>query len=380
MIIAHKIALDPNNAQETFFRKSAGCARFAFNWGLEQWQAQYQAGQTPSEGALRRHLNAIKAEHYPFLLEVPKTVIQQAIKNLGTAFTRFFENVREGRRVGPKHNPFGYPQFKKRGFHDSFRIDNGPPEAGRDAVKVDGKRLYVPKLGWVRMREAVRVEGQIKSAVVSCTAGRWFVSLAVELGDLVSVRKNHATVGVDLGVKALATLSTGEQVEGPKPLRKLLKKLARLQRKLARAVKGSANRKKLKARVARLHARIANIRQDALHKLTSDLAGRFSLIGIEDLNVKGMLKNSRLSRSIADMGFGEFRRQIEYKAQRAGARVFVVGRFTPTSKACSGCGTIKDDLTLAERVFECDCGLVLDRDLNAARTIAMLAASSAVSA
>jgi putative transposase len=377
MLRVHKIALDPNNVQETFFKKAAGCARFAFNWALEQWDKMRWSGEKPNEAALRREFNAIKAEEFPFFLEIPKTVPQQAIKNLGAAFNRFFNNVRQGRRIGSKKNPYGRPRFKKRGKHDSFRMDNGPPSQGVDAVKIDGNRIYVPKLGWVRMRECVRFQGWIKSAVISRVADRWFVSLTIDVEDHVLPRKSHGVVGVDLGIKTLAWLSNGEPVPGPKPLHGL-PRLARMQRSLARKVKGSANYGKLKAKIARLHARIANLRREALHQLSHKLASGFALIGIEDLNVSGMLKNGKLSRAIADMGFYELRRQLEYKAMLYGGRLIVVDRWLPSSKACSGCGVVKDELLLSTRTYECHhCGLVIDRDLNAALNIETAASSAA---
>jgi putative transposase len=380
MLRVHKIALDPNNVQETFFKKAAGCARFAFNWALEQWNKRHEAGEKPNEAALRREFNAIKADAFPFFLEIPKTVPQQAIKNLGAAFNRFFNHVQQGRRTGAKKNPYGRPRFKKRGQHDSFRMDNGPPSQGVDAVKIDGHRIYVPKLGWVRMRERVRFQGWIKSAVISRVADRWFVSLTMDVEDHVLPRKSHGVVGVDLGIKTLAMLSNGEAVPGPKPLKRLLKKLARLSRSLARKVKGGANYRKLKARIARLHARMANLRREALHQLSHKLASGFALIGIENLNVSGMLKNGKLSRAIADMGFYELRRQLTYKVAFYGGRLIVVDRWLPSSKACSGCGGVKDEIALAMRTYECaHCGLVIDRDLNAALNIET-AASSAVTA
>jgi len=188
-------------------------------------------------------------------------------------------------------------------------------------------------------------------------------------------------VGVDLGVLALATLSTGERIVGPKALKRDLRRLRRLSQSLSRKQKGSKNRAKAKAKLARLHARIANVRQDSLHQLTSDITRRFDIIGIEDLNVRGMVRNHRLARSIADMGFREFRRQLEYKAARRGAVVVLADRFFPSSKLCSACGTIQDELPLTVRVWTCAaCGTTHDRDLNAAINLAQYAVSSTVSA
>lgn len=289
--MAHKIALDPNNKQKTYFARASGVSRFAYNWALAEWSKQYEAHKTdsalpkPSEAALRRQLNAIKREQFPWMLEVTKNAPQMAIIQLGTAFKNFFA----GRAK--------YPSFHKKGVHDSFSITN-------DQFSVDGSSIRIPGLGWVRMREPLRFKGKIMSATVSRIADRWFASITVEvLDEDLTKAKNHGAVGVDLGVSALATLSTGEVVKGPKAHKALLGRLARLSRSLSRKQKGSANRKKAKAKLAGLHAKIANIRGDALHKLTTRISACHDMIGIEDLNVRGMVKNHNLARSISDMGF-----------------------------------------------------------------------------
>ncbi len=360
MLLVHKIELAPNNRQRTFFVKSCGVARFAYNWALAEWKRRYEAGGKPTEAALRRRLNAIKREEFPWMLEVPKSVPQQAVKDLGTAFVHFFRRVKQGGKPG-------YPRFKKRGIHDSFRADNGPPAKGMDAVAVDGKRVRVPKLGWVQMREPLRFSGQIKSLVISRRADRWFAAFAVETESLPhALRKNHGgAVGVDFGVKALAALSTGEVIEGPKPHKAKLRRLRRLSRSLSRKKKGSANREKARRQLARLHKQIADIRQDAIHKLTTRLVLDYDLIGIEDLNVRGMVRNRHLASRILDQAFHEVRRQLEYKAGWYGAKVVVADRFFPSTKQCSGCGRLHH-MPLSARTLRCGCGLEIDRDLNAA--------------
>jgi putative transposase len=234
------------------------------------------------------------------------------------------------------------------------------------------------------MRETLRFAGKIMSATVSRVADRWFVSIAVDTQDDSHLPKaeNQGAVGVDLGVSKLATLSTGEPpIPGPKPHKALRARLQRLSRSLSRKVKGSANRRKAKAKLARLHARISNIRANALHKLTTGLTRRFHTIGIEDLNVKGMVKNRRLARSIADMGFFEFRRQLEYKAAMRGGQVKVADRFFASSKTCSACGHKLDSLPLGVREWTCpQCGAHHDRDVNAAINLKNMAVSSTVSA
>lgn len=370
MLISHRIALDPNDAQATYFARAAGTARFAYNWALAEWKRQYEAWksdnsqQKPSQAALRRQLNAVKREQFPWMLEVTKNAPQMAIIQLGDAFKNFFA----GRAK--------YPQFRKKGVHDRFTLTN-------DQFSIDGCRIRIPNLGWVRMRESLRFAGKVMSATISRVADRWFVSITVDTVDNSHLPKaeNQGAVGVDLGVSALATLSTGETIDGPKPHKALLARLQRLSRGLSRKQKGSANRKKAKGKLAKLHARIANIRSDALHQLTTHLTRRFHTIGIEDLNVRGMVKNRHLARSIADMGFFELRRQLEYKAAMRGGQVVVANRFYPSSKTCSGCGHRLEALSLGVREWTCPaCTTHHDRDVNAAVNLKNMAVSSTVSA
>jgi putative transposase len=376
VIRPHKIALAPNHDQAVYLARAAGVARFSWNWALAEWQRQYnewreyRCGPRPSEGALRRQLNEVKAEQFPWMLEVSKTAPQQAIKNVGTAFKNFFE----GRAK--------YPRFKKKGVsHDSFRADNGPTKDKPNAVAVDGKRVKLPVIGWIKMKEKLRFEGNIKSATVSRVADRWFVSLCVEVDHVPPVRETQTVGGVDLGVKTLATLSDGSTIDGPKVLRRTLKTLRRRSRAHSRKAKGSANRRKSAARLARLHARIANVRKDALHKATTEIVGRFDVIGIEDLNVRGMMANHCLALAVADIGAFEFRRQLEYKAALSGARIVVADRWYPSSKTCSDCGYIHAGLTLADREWACDgCGVIHDRDHNAAINLLNIAGSSSATA
>ena len=372
MIISHKIRLDPNNKQATYLAKAAGTARFAYNWALAEWQTQYAAWKDdnsqpkPNQMGLRRQLNAIKRDQFPWMLEVTKNAPQMAIIQLGQAFNNFFAGRAQ------------YPQFKKKGkSRDSFSLTN-------DQFAIDASRIRIPNLGLVRMRETLRFSGKILSATISRTADQWFASITVDTtSNHLPPAENQGAVGVDLGVSALATLSTGEKVIGAKPHKALLSRLKRLSRSLSRKIKGSANRHKAKQKLATLHARIANIRQDSLHQLTTNLTRRFHTIGIEDLNVSGMVKNRYLSRAISDMGFFEFRRQLEYKAGMRGAVVVVADRFFASSKTCSapGCGHKVDKLPLSIREWTCPvCGAIHDRDINAANNLEKYAVSSTVSA
>ena len=328
MLVSHRIRLAPNNMQATYLARAAGVARFAYNWALAEWKRQYEACKVdpslpkPNEAALRRQLNAVKRLQFPWMLEVTKNAPQMAIMQLGEAFKNFFAQRTR------------YPVFRKKGRHDRFTVSN-------DQFQVEGRKIRIPKLGWVRMREALRFSGRIVSATISRVADHWYASITIDADEFpLPEAENQGAVGVDLGVSALATLSTGEKVEGPRALRSLLGRLRRLSRALPRKVKGSRNRHKAKIKLARLHERIANVRRDSLHQLTTSITRRFHTIGIEDLHVKGMLANARLSRAIADMGFGEFRRQLKYKASWRTAQLVVADRWFPSSKQCSGCGHV----------------------------------------
>jgi putative transposase len=368
MLTTHRIALDPNDIQATYFARASGVARFSYNWALAEWKKQYEEHKKdptqpkPSEGALRRLLNSIKREKFPWMLEVTKNAPQMAIIQLGKAFKNFFF----GRAA--------YPKFRKKGMHDRFTLTN-------DQIDIANSRIRIPNLGWVRMRETLRFMGKIISATISRVADRWFVSITVET--FIPLKSNLAggTVGIDLGVSTLATLSTGEKIAGPKPHTALLHRLKGLSKHLSRKIKGSKNRVKAKIKLARAHSRIANIRLDALHKFTTELTRCFNTICIEDLHVCGMVKNHCLARSISDMGFRELRRQLEYKAERRGRKLIVADRFFPSSKMCSNCGYRLVDLPLRLRHWICPhCKVEHDRDLNAAKNLAAYAVSSTVKA
>jgi putative transposase len=366
--LAHRIRLNPNNVQATGLSKAAGVARFAYNWALAEWQRQYELSKTdpalpkPSEAALRRQLNAIKRSTFPWMLEVTKNAPQMAIIHLGRAFENFFNGAAR------------YPKFRRKGRDDRFTITN-------DQFRVEDKRIRIPKLGWERMRESLRYAGHIVSATISRHADRWYASITVDTPDdpQLPQAKNQGVVGVDLGIMTLATLSNGEKVMGPKALTTLLHKVRFLARSLSRKVKGSQNRAKAKLKLAKLHAKIAAMRRDCLHKLKTDLTCRFHTIVIEDLNVKGMLKNHCLARAIADMGFHEFKRQLIYKTARRGGLLIVADRWYASSKLCSNCGYKLASLDLGSRQWTCPaCHVQHDRDVNAAINLRGLAVSSTV--
>lgn len=348
-ILAHKIEIEPSKAAVAFFSNCAGAARYGYNWALNGWNTQYEAGVKPSAYSLKKDFNAFKAD-LPWSAEIPAAVFSNATLNLGVAFKNFFKKT-------GKH-----PAFKSR--HKAKKSFN-PWDGGR--ISLDGGRVRIPNFGWVRLRESLRFVGRIVQGVVSEKAGKWFLTVTVDVENHEKPRASSNAIGLDLGVKALVVDSNGITHEGPKPLKKLLKKLQRLSRRLSRKVKGSANRAKAKLEVARLHARIANIRSDYQHNLTTRIVLENTDIAIEDLNVSGMVRNHCLARSLMDQAFGEFRQILTYKAALYGSVIHVVDRWFPSSKTCSRCKNKKDSLSLSVRTYQCEvCGLEIDRDLNAA--------------
>ena len=350
----HKIRLDPTCKQEVYLRKACGVARFTWNWALARWEEKYKAKEKLNALALKKEFNALKTEKFPWVYEVTKYASQQPFIHLQRAFQGFFSKRTK------------YPKFKKKGIHDSFYI-------GGDQVQIHEKHVKIPNLGWVRLMEFLRFEGKITGVTISRSANYWFISVSVETSQLPKRCENQATIGIDLGVKALATLSNGQTIPSNNPLKKKLKRLARLQRRLSRSTKGSKNRIKVKNRIAKLHYKVACSRNDTIHKLTTTLTENYRHIVIEDLDISEMVKNKRLSRSILDGGFYEFRRQLTYKAELRGNKIFIADRWYASSKRCSSCGHHKETLLLSEREYKCaKCDLQIDRDLNAAKCLAQL--------
>ncbi len=364
MILAHKIRLYPNNKQKTYFKKACGVARFAYNWALARWNERYEAGEKPNESELRKELNSIKKTEFPWMLEVTKCAPQQAIKDLGKAFSNFFKGKA------------GHPKLHRKFANDSFGISN-------DQCSVSGKSIRIPNLGKVRMAEELRFDGKIMNVTISRHADKWFVAIQVELQDYYPDSKSagceNQAAGVDLGVKDLATVSDmagSRKISGSKPLKKLKAKMRRLSKSLSRKQGASSGEKKSKnfakaqKQLSRLHYRIGCIREDETHKLTTELAYHYPAIGIEDLNVKGMMANHKLAKAVSDMSFFEFRRQLEYKSGISGARIVVADKWYPSSKTCSCCGHKLDELKLSVREWECPkCGTHHDRDVNAATNL-----------
>ncbi|MGW5257653.1 IS607 family element RNA-guided endonuclease TnpB [Streptomyces sp. NPDC004012] len=408
MVQAYRFALDPNAAQERALRSHCGAARAAYNWAVawieaSWWQRKAEAtygipGQQLTEWrpwslpALRKAFNAAKHTDPRFASwweDNSKEAYNTGLANAAAAFDHYAKS-RQGKRRG---RAVGMPRFKsKRKARLSCRFTTGVIR-----VDTDGRHVTLPRLGTIRVHEPTvkllaRVQAgtaRVLSATVRHVRGRWFVSFQAEVKrDLARVARPGVAVGIDLGVKTLAVMadSAGEicEVANPRHLDTALRQLRRVSRTVSRrqgpdrrtGQKPSRRWEKANAARNRVHHRVANLREDALHKLTTAVAAAYGTVVVEDLNVAGMLRNRRLARRIADAGFGEIRRQLACKTQRNGCRILTAGRWFPSSKTCSGCGAMKAKLPLYVRTYECDaCGLVIDRDANAALNLAALAAA-----
>jgi putative transposase len=340
--------MDPIHKQRVYFYKACGTARFAWNWGLSKWEENYKSGNKVNALELKKKFNRLKEREFPWVYEVTKYASQQPFIHLQKAFQNFFKKKSK------------YPRYKKKGVHDSFYI-------GGDQVRIVGKYVKIPNLGWVRLRESLRFGGKINGVTISLRANRWFISVSVETSQLPAACESQATVGVDLGIKSFATLSNGNSIPSNQPLKKKLGRLRRLQRKQSRRKQGSNNRLKAKKQVAKMHYKVACSRNDFLHKVTTELTESYKYIVIEDLHISKMVQEKSLSRAIMDSGWYEFRRQLCYKAELRGNKIFIADRWYASSKRCSGCSHCKKELLLSEREYICaKCNLKIDRDLNAA--------------
>ncbi len=313
---AYQVELKPNNIQAAQLYKHTAAKRIAYNWGLEKKKAAYEAGQkTPSYCDLSKDLPELKSGERVWLKECSCIIFQQALRDLETAYKNFFDRIKKG--VTGK--PAGFPKFKKMGkCRDSFRINGTTP-------KVTDSHIKLPIIGWVKLKQKnyVPLNKKILSVTISRKANRWFASVLIEEDEKEVTPPKNEVIGVDLGIHTLLTCSDNTTFENPKAL--------------------------------------------AIQKATSKIVAENQIIILEDLNVSGMLKNSKLSKSIGDAAFYEIRRQIEYKAKWSRREVTIADRYFASSKICSRCGSKKDNLKLSDRIYNCEnCGLNLDRDLNAA--------------
>jgi len=393
-LLAYRFALDPTPAQERALRSHAGAARAAFNWGLARVKANL--GQREAEKSygiaeddltpplswslysLRKDWNAAKDKVAPWWGECSKEAFNTGLDQLARALKNWGDS-RSGKRKGKAS---GFPRFKsKRKARLSVRWTTG-------SFRCEERHAVLPRIGRVKLHEDGRRLASLVAAgtarVLSVTArferGRWFASFTVDTEVSRPAPHNPDTVvGVDLGIKTLAALSTGEKVANPRHLSPALRKVRRLSRVMSRrqgpdrrtGQKPSNRWQRAAAALGKSQGRVADQRKDGLHKLTTRLATEFGTVVVEDLNVAGMTKNRRLARHVADASFGELRRQVEYKVAWRGGRVIVADRWFASSKTCSGCGAVKAKLPLSERTYRCQsCGLVLDRDVNAALNLA----------
>jgi len=364
---AYKTKLRVNNRERGTLGQCAGAARFVYNWALADRIQHYKAGTPTTRFSQAKRFTALKYDEFPWLLELPFSLTEYAFRNLDTAYKNFFRRCKQGAEKK------GFPKFKTR--------QKSTPSFTLRGIKVEHDRIRLPVLGWFRLAEKryLPTDGngaRALSVTVSEKAGNWYVSLQVEQAAIEPPPATGDPLGVDLGIKELAVCSDGTTFENPRILRKYERQLARLQRELARRTRGGQNWKKTKAKIAKLHNRIANVRRYAQHNVSHTVTAdrRPRAIVLEDLNVKGMVKNRTLSKAISDASFGELRRQISYKAEWNGIELHLADRFFASSKTCSECGAKKALLKLSERTYCCeDCGCVLDRDLNAARNLAALA-------
>ena len=371
---AVKVRLDPTHKQERLMASHAGAARFAYNVGLAHVKEALDSGEPPewSHYDLRRWWNANKDELAAsktagevWWNQNSKEAYSGAFRDLAQGLSNWSKS-HKGRRKGKR---VGLPKFKSKNSVVRFAYSTNFTEPKSS----DPYGLKLHRIGRVHCMENVYklVNGaRLIRITVSRRAGHWYASLTVEREPRASSTPKGGAVGVDLGVKNLATLSDGTVVPNPRALVTRLKVLRKAQQALSRKVMGSARREKAKKHVARLHARVADVRADAINKATTMIANTYGTVCIEDLHVAGMVKNRHLSRSLSDAALGEFRRQLEYKTARSGAVLRVIVRWFPSSKTCSNCGRVKAKLSLSERTFNCDaCGTSMDRDLNAAINI-----------
>lgn len=356
---ALKLRFYPTTEQKELIEKTFGCVRFVYNAVL-RWRidAYYNDGIKIGYLEASNKLTKLKGE-FDWLYEVSSVPLQQSIRDQQSAFKNFFDKWAK------------YPKFKKKKNYQSFRLVG-------TAVRWDGENLRIPKIDTpLKIKWSYNKPENISSLTISRDpSGRYFVSLTTEFEpEILSGTTNK--VGVDLGVKDVVVTSDGYKSGSPKLIKKHEKKLAYLQRKLSKKQRGSSNYNKLQRKIAKVHAKIGDSRRDFLHKLSRKLVNENQVIAFEDLNVRGMMKNRKLSKAIGDIGMYELKRQVRYKSEWSGRTFVEINRFYPSSKRMSCCGYVLDRLSLSERTVVCpECGVIHDRDVNAAKNI--LAAGQAV--
>lgn len=343
-----KYRIYPNQEQQDKLAVQFGHTRFVYNLYLATRRDYYAAtGKSSGYHDCANDLTKLKKEaDHAWLKEADSQALQQSLKDLDAAFGRFFKGLG------------GYPKFKSRHHKQSYRYPQ--------RFKLNESRIYLPKVGWVKIVLHRAIRGKMKSCTVSRTkTGKYFVSILCEW-ELEQPDPTHDSVGIDLGISHFAILSTGEKIDNPRHLKRAERRLKIRQRRLSRKKKGSSNRDKARRRVAATHEKIANQRRDFHHKTSRELVDRFGYIALESLNVSGMMKNHKLAKVISDVGWSQFVNFLIYKQGWSGGTVDQIDQWYPSSKTCSDCGAINRSLKLSTREWYCDsCGAIHDRDTNA---------------
>jgi putative transposase len=355
MLKTYKYRIYPNVEQQEQLAKAFGCVRFVYNLGLETKIAAWtSAKKTYSCIDLANQMKELKDAGAPWLKDCPSQALQMSLRNLDNAYTNFFKRGN------------GFPKFKNKHGKQSLQFPQG--------IRLEEGAIFIPKLKLVSIDLHRPIgKGEMKTATLSrTTTGKYFISLLIDNGKELPTKKSidaSTAIGVDLGIKDLAITSDGKKFENKDFFRSKMKELRIAQRSLARKKKGSGHYCRQKQVVALLHEKIGNQRRDYLHKISRELVDRHDTICLEDLSVADMTKDRSMTRAISDMGWRELRSMLEYKAEWAGKNISIIGRFDPSSKMCSCCGKINRELKLSDRKWICICGIVHDRDINAAINI-----------
>lgn len=371
MTRSQRLLLSPTTAQRKLLAGAAGLSRFAWNWAVGLCQRHYEwYGRLPGYKRLtgydlQRRWNRVKDRHFPWVRRYSKLIPEESFRKVEQAYRAAFARLKAGGKPG-------FPRFHRKGVNDGFQV----VPSRHDPMRRDGRRFNFPRIGLVKCQtrlrwpDAAQVYGRVR-----LRAGRWWLTLSYDLPGAAGLPRGRPACGIDLGCAMFATVASEgvivDEVRPPKPYAKAKRRLKRMQRVVSRRARGSANRKRAIRRLARAHERVANVRGDFLHQFSSRIVRRFGVVVLEDLSVKG-LAGGMLAGTIHDLGFGEFRRQVEYKAEAVGTRVVLADRFYPSSKTCSSCGRVKTKLELGERTWTCECGVTHDRDHNAAMNLEKL--------